>query len=348
MKRPTLIQQIRAGLAALLRGLSSPQQPIETLPVPSLRTTPSGAPQPITRRVSLIIYNPTVHSQDGRKLTEVMRWNDPDRLIAALIEDLREVSHGYANYEIVERIEVDDFPLKQDKYKYTAEHYIRVMRTGQGIHQPDAVDYHKFVADHQLVEKVRDGLIDEVWAIMFPWGGFFESRMCGPEAFWCNAPPLPDTQAAGKRFVIMCFNYERGVGEMLESYGHRAESIMEWVFRGVPESDNLWKRFIRYDLTHPGQAEVGNIHFAPNSRQDYEWGNPTPVPSRWRTWRSYPDLSGRAELTDCRDWGNGDIREHHRWWFRLLPHITGTVSVREMPRDMTNNWWEMIVDPNRA
>ena len=130
------------------------------------------------------------------------------------------------------------------------------------------------------------------------------------------------------------------MGEMLESYGHRAESILAEVFRPVPASANLWKRFTRYDKAAPGQAEVGNIHFAPNSRKDYDWGNPQPVLSRSRTWRSFPNLSGEAERMDSREWGGGDIRAHHRWWFSLLPHAQGESM------GISNNWWAYIIDPN--
>ena len=145
---------------------------------------------------------------------------------------------------------------------------------------------------------------------------------------------------ARRRFVIMGFSYQRGVGEMLENMGHRAESIMRHAYRRTQGEDNLWERFARYDQTHPGQAEVGIMHFAPNSVRDYDWGNKTKVPSRWRTWRAFPDLSGESRMVDCSDWGNGEIRMHHKWWFSLLPHITGRAH------GVSYNWWEHIVDPN--
>ncbi|NLG95778.1 MAG: hypothetical protein GX491_00300 [Chloroflexi bacterium] len=299
---------------------------------------PARLPDPVTVRVSLVIYDPRVN---GQKLTRALGWNDPDRLAAALIDDLREVSHGYANYQVAERIEIDAFPVKKDGFQYTAEDYLSRIRAGQGFHQPDAVDYERVLAESSLVEKINSGAIDEVWTISFPWAGFYESRMAGPGAFWCNAPPLEGT-GANRRFVIMAFNYERGVGEMLESYGHRAESILGHVFRNIPEPDNLWKRFTRHEKTHPGQAEVGNIHFAPNSRRDYDWGNNTPVLTRFNAWRNFPDLSGEPVRAESRAWGQGDIREHHRWWFSLLPHVAGSSN------GISHNWWEYIVDPNRV
>lgn len=292
----------------------------------------------MTRRVSLLIIDPLVPG--GRRLSGALGWHDSDRLAAALIDDLREVSHGYVHYEIAERIVSDEFPVKTDGFQYTADDYLHRWRTHTPFHQPDAVDYHRIVEQFDYINKIHDGIIDEVWAVCFPWGGFYESRMGGPNAFFCNAPALEDTAAAGRRFVIMCFNYERGVGEMLESYGHRAESIMERVFAGFPPEHNLWRRFIRYDAVAPGQAEVGTIHFAPNSTRDYEWGSPRFVPSRCRNWQRFPDLSGEPALVNAAEWGGGDIRAHHRWWFSLLPHRAGEAG------GASANWWQYIVDPN--
>lgn len=304
--------------------------------------TPGREPAPVTRRVSLIIYNPPVPSEGGRRLTQVLGWNDPDRLVAGLIEDLREVSHGYAQYEIAERIEVDTFPVKADGFRYQPDEYVRLWRSRGTFHQPDAVDYYQLLREHDLIDKVNRRVIDEVWTVSFPWAGFYESRMAGPGAFWCNAPPLEGTNEAARRFVIMAYNYERGVGEMLESYGHRTESILAEVFRSVPEPQNLWKRFTRHEKTHPGQAEVGNVHFAPNSQRDYDWGNRQPVMTRYPAWENFPDLSLAPVRAECSAWGQGDIREHHRWWFRLLPHVSGSMY------GIDNNWWRYIVDPNRV
>ncbi len=291
-------------------------------------------------RVSLIIFDPHLESQGGRRLSQALGWNDPDRLVSDLIADLEEVSHGYARYVIAERILTDEFPVKGDGFCYSEAGYLRLVRERRGMHEPDAVDYGKILANYDLPGKINRGEIDEVWTFSFPWAGFYESRMVGPGAFWCNAPPLPDGGQSRRRFVIMAFNYERGVGEMLESYGHRAESILAHVFQSTPAEANLWERFTRHEKSHPGLAEAGNVHFAPNSRQDYDWGNPTPVLSRWRAWLSFPDLTGDPQLSDCRDWGGGDIRAHHKWWFLLMPHSAG------QSMGIANNWWSYIVDPN--
>lgn len=297
------------------------------------------SPAPVWKKVSLIIHNPSVPGT-GQTLNDFLDWHDPDRLTAEFITDIREVSYGYANYQIAERILVDDFPVKQDGFRYTAAQYVRSWQRRGGFHQPDAVNYHALLDQFDMVAKIDSGAIDEFWLFAFPYAGYYESIMAGPGAFWCNAPPLAQTSHASKRFIIMGFNYERGVGEMLESYGHRAESIMAHVYRHKQGRENLWRRFTRHERTHPGRAEVGNLHFAPNSVRDYDWGNPTPVPTRAGNWLNFPDLEGQTRMLDAAAWGRGDMRGHHQWWFRHLPHVQGQTD------GIAHNWWQYIVDPN--
>ena len=337
MNQPDLLTRLANWLRGLFAQPSTPLQPVEEVN----SSAPDG---PVTRKVSLIIYNPVLLTQRGRRLTEVLGWNDPDRLTAALIDDLRTVSHGYVQYQIAERILVDAFPDKADGFAYTGEEYLHCIRNGSGFHQPDDVDYYRILADFDLPEKVKNGSIDEVWTVGFPYAGFYESRMAGPKAFWCNAPALDGTPESGRRYVIMAFNYQRGVGEMLESYSHRVESIMEQVYRKLPPTDNrnYWKRYIRHEKTNPGKSEVGTVHFAPNSVTDYDWGNSNPVLSGCQNWPNFPDLSGAPLTVNCAEWGNGEIRAHHRWWLDHLPHVSGSSAGIHL------NWWEYIADPNRV
>ncbi len=302
---------------------------------------PATLPEPVTRKVLMITHNPSVRSRGNRRLNNLYGWNEPDDLAARYIDDVRWASYGYANYEIAERTVVDGYPVKADGFQYNEASHLRAWESRQ-LYEPNLVDYSALVREFEMVEKVNSGAIDEVWLFGFPYGGYYESIMCGPGAFWCNAPALQGTEHAARKFVIMGFNYERGVGEMLEDLGHRAESMLFKVYEGVRSDANLWERFIRYDKTHPGRAECGNVHFAPNSTRDYDWGNRTPVPSRCDTWYTFPNLDGEPRVVEAREWGNGDIRLHHLWWFRHMPHITGETN------GVANNWWAYIIDPNQV
>jgi len=298
-------------------------------------------PTSISPRVLAVIHNPTLPSEKGRKLNQVLSWNDPDILAKQYIQDVAECTNAYAQYKIVERVEVDGFPVKLDGFRYTPDSYLKSWRSRTGFHQRDAVDYRALLAEFDVVRKINENLIDEVWLFGFPYAGYYESIMAGPDAFWCNAPALEGT-GANRRFVVMGFNYERGVGEMLEDLGHRAESILSKVYEKTTDDANLWERFTRYDKTHPGRAECGNVHFAPNSTRDYDWGSYRPVVSKCQDWLSFPNLRGTTRNVNCTEWGNGDIRLHHLWWFRHFPHVAGEMN------GISNNWWEYVIDPNRV
>lgn len=298
-------------------------------------------PAPIYRKVLMITHNPTLRSKGGITLKQHFRWNDPETLAKGYIDDVRWCSFGYANYEIAEHIVVDGYPVKNDGFRYDEASYLEAWRTRK-FHDPDGVDYMALVREFDMIRRIERGDIDEIWLFGHPYGGYYESIMCGKDAFWCNAPPLTGTRACERRFVIMGFNFERGVGEMLEDLGHRAESILYKVFERVHGDANLFERFTRYDLKFPGQAECGNVHFAPNSVRDYDWGNMRPVSARCDNWVRFPDLTGEPRTVTASDWGGGDIREHHRWWFRRFPHIEGSAN------GVLWNWWEYVIDPNRV
>ena len=308
-------------------------------PLPVVQRSDIALPPPVHRKVLAITHNPILRTQGNRTLKEHFHWQDPHQLAQGYINDIREISFGYANFEVVEHLEVDSYPLKRDGFRYTEQSYLEAWRTRQ-FHDPDGVDYLELVREFRMIERVDSGEIDEVWLFGHPYGGYWESIMSGPEAFWCNAPPLAGTEHASRRFVIMGFNFERGVGEMLEDLGHRAESILFKVFENTHGDANLFEKFLRYDKKYPGRAEVGNVHFAPNSQRDYDWGNHMPVLSRCDTWLNFPDLTGEPRTVTCADWGDGDIRAHHKWWFTRFPHFVGETN------HISWNWWQYVIDPN--
>jgi hypothetical protein len=107
--------------------------------------------------------------------------------------------------------------------------------------------------------------------------------------------------------------------------------------------DNLWERFCRYDRVSPGNAALGNVHFAPNSVRDYDWGNPSRVVSECDDWLyNFPNFKGVRRTVTARDWGNGEIRAHHKWWLKHLPKTAGQIN------GISNNWWQYVMDPNNV
>jgi hypothetical protein len=294
-------------------------------------------------KVLVIVYDPVLGASNGKKLSELMKWNRVQDLVTGFMADLILMSNGMARYQIVQRVNVDEFPVKTDGFRYTPDSYMNVMRNGYSPHVPQGASYTALFTKYNILQRVANHEIDEIWIFGFPHAGFYESVMGGPGAFWCNAPPLKGTDAAKRRFIVMGFSYERYIGEMLEAYGHRAESIMEKVFSKTNGDANLWKRFTRYEKESPGRAACGNIHFAPNSQQDYDWNNPRPVQSECYDWQlNFPDFKGDMRTVGPAEWGGGDMRKHHVWWFSHFPRVAGRRN------GVHNNWWQYVVNPNNV
>jgi hypothetical protein len=340
----SLLDKLNALLAGLTPSTSSASRarPIPAQPAQPAQPVVLEPAVIVSPRVLIFVYDPIMNPATGQKLSQVAGWHRPEDLVGQFVGDLLETSGGLVRYQIVKRIEINEFPVKEDGFRYTPAGYLSVMnRTAPG-HSPDTVNYQDFLTRYKILQLVAGNQIDEIWIFGFPYAGFYESILGGAGAFFCNSDPLPNTAQCARRFAIMGFSYERGVGEMLESFGHRVEFTMNKVYSHLPDQNNLWKKYIRYDKVFPGQAEVGSIHFAPNSQQDYEWGNPRYVPSRCEDWYNFPNFKGTVKQVNCVDWGGGDIRAHHKWWLKHLPKVGGKTN------GIANNWWQYVTDLNRV
>ncbi len=324
-------------ILSLFKPKPAPEPPTPTVPPDSV----DEPAVPTVSKVALIVYDPIM--ENGQKLSQKMNWYRAEELVTAFAGDIQQTSHGMARYDIVQRFQVDEFPVKADGFRYTPQSYLDVVRGAAQPHQPQDVDYAAILSRFDILNKITRGEIDEVWVFAFPYAGFYESTMGGAGAFWCNAPPLKNTAQCPRRFVVMGFSYERFVGEMLESFGHRTESILAKTFEKITGEANLWTRFIRYEKSAPGKAACGNIHFAPNSERDYDWNNPRPVPSECYDWlNNFPNFKGDVRVVTAAEWGSGDIRLHHQWWLRRIPHVAGRKN------SIHHNWWRYFIDPNKV
>ena len=317
--------------------------------------TASAADAGKTYNVMIINFDPifTVNGQTLKQHELLSHWNDPYTLADQFAEDMSEISYNYVNYRIAETIELDEMPRSTEinQAPYTTDEYYETLMTA--IRETDGAywkykgwkdykftfDYDYYFTKYNVYDKVNNGTIDEVWFFGGPVTGvtMHETIMVGKDAFWVNGKPLVKNC---RNFVAYGFNYERGVGEMLEDAGHRQESIMNNLF-GTPNYNkdyaefNEWEKFTAYDKVAPGKSGVGNVHWAPNSTGDYDWGNTRYVSSSCANWINYPDLSGEAHNYNCSEWGDGDIRLHHKWWFKHLPHAVG----KNAETGFYNNWW---------
>jgi hypothetical protein len=303
----------------------------------------AGTDPPKTFKVLVLNYEPIIESQGGLRLHQVAGWNDPRQLAPAYINALRLASGGFVDQMVVDWQDLDVWPVKVDGFAYTDATYLQHLSTGTGWHQPDTANYDVIISSNNVAARVQSGEIDEVFLFGGPYFGYYESRMAGPNAYWVNSPGMPWINS-GRKFILMGFNYERGLAEMLHDYGHRLESIMTHVYGSWSSGSGIahhWDRFSRYHQIAPGLAACGNTHFPPNGQSDYDYGNPFFVTCRADDWLfNWPNLQGTVRLMNSSEWG-ASHEGFMRWMFNHLPRKTGT-----NPDSRQNNWWKYTQDFN--
>ena len=242
---------------------------------------------PLTRKVLVVDFQPG--AVQGR-------WNRSEDLIPGYIDKMREASQGILEYQVAEKLEVPEYPVLMDGRQYTDETFTEVLaddkkalRDANGGYT--LADYDQIIQKFDIMQKIENEKIDEVWMFGGPYFGFYESRMVGRDAFWCNGPAM---ERDCRRFVIMGFNYERDVKEMVHDYGHRSESVLAKQFGSetflrklynqlsTPAPANAYEQFLTdVGTVHrkPGGEEYGQDEFAWLSAMQPEWWPPTIDPN---------------------------------------------------------------------
>ncbi|MEZ5941608.1 MAG: hypothetical protein R3C18_09465 [Planctomycetaceae bacterium] len=299
-----------------------------------------AVPKSKTIRVLVLNFDPVVESEQKR-LHEVCGWFDPRQLAEGYASDVKKSSGGFINYEIVKWLDVEDFPVKQDGFRYSTETYLACRAGQEKWHAPDLADYPRLAEQYGVVDLVDADKVDELWIFGGPYFGFHESAMMGPGAFYINGG-VYNRVGSRRAFAVMGFNYERGVAEMLHNLCHRTESTMTRVYGGwkAEELSSNWSRFAA-NVKQSGMAGVGSCHYPPNAESDYDYGNKHEVESTADDWLNYPELTGRTALVSCETWGGPDYhRNYMKWWFQHLPHADGI-----NPADgKLNNWWRYVFE----
>src|SRR3712207_3000623 len=91
-------------------------------------SAPLTSSDPVHLRALMVIFNPVIEAEGGRRLSEVLRWHNPDVLAEQYAADLHDASGGFARYEVVERLELDEWPLKRDGFRYDDDTFLRAWR----------------------------------------------------------------------------------------------------------------------------------------------------------------------------------------------------------------------------
>jgi hypothetical protein len=312
--------------------------------VPTNTPTPTSAPgeTPVIKRVLVIDYNPVLRTHANMRLRQYKGWSDPLVLEQQYIQDVKEASGGYVTYQVVERIDVSDkyFP-KSDGYTYTETEYLNVLAGTAAHHNPDWINYNLFITTHDICGKVNRNEIDEVWLWGGPWMGYAEAIMAGPGAYFTNGSPITGTTCT-KKVVIMGFNYERGVSEMIEDIGHRFEGTLRTAFGGWFAGQSTdWDKFTKGRNFHGSEGTFnygcGTVHDPHNSASGYDWANTSVVPTTCRSWTNYPPTSTTTASYSCTEWGCSGYG-YKKYWLAHIPKSAGSTNGK------FNNWWRYLFE----
>lgn len=322
-------------------------------------TNPAGsaATEPVQARVQVnvlvINIDPVLKTRGNVKLHQHMKWSDPWALTESMVRDAQSSSGGYVDYHVVEKIDFDGFPTFRDGFTYTEESFLDMWEKNRDKAHGSMTSFKWLFEKFDLATKIKTQDLKEIWLWGAPYMQWDELHWKIPgdkipyqtENPWFYRPyDIPDV---GRTVWIMGWNYERGEGEMLESYCHRIESVLSLtVGKGVWEPKkqlaNSWNQFSRVDKDFPGQAEVGTVHYAPNSTNDYDWNNTNAVWTYADDWPNYPKLARARKLQNATTGGWSGIRGHHLWWMGRLPRQPGVTD------GFYNNWWQYIVNYDDA
>ncbi len=172
-----------------------------------------------------------------------------------------------------------------------------------------------------------------------------------------NSVRSKDLPVCRKSYSVYQYNYGRGKGEVLENHGHHIEAILNWIDgrETLPQKEwnNLlfWGDFVGSDISHKIVKQLpscGWTHYAPNSKNDYEWRNENPISSECEDW--IPGHFDSVKSLDCHTWygavcvddGGAGFKI---WWMQNIPGKDNGILY-----DGKNlrNWWEFIGDFDNA
>jgi hypothetical protein len=300
-------------------------------------------------KVVVLIYDPVLESEGGKRMTEHLKANDPVEYSHILANVIREASWGYIDYRIADVLRVDAFPVKVDGFLYTDESFMEARKKQEW--QPATSSYRKFFEDHRLLERFKREAITELW--VWGCGGMHFDEFAGyiPNRYARYGPtdnpwlyrPYDIPPELGRTTWVMGFNYECGPDNMIHSYVHRIESMAALAYGdGIWDTKTRrdpWNVFSWLEMDHQGTpSQVGNCHVPPTGQSGYDYNNARRVLSQADAWARFPDLSGVApRLVSAAEWGNNQFG-YMKWILERVPKFAGATQWGY------NNWWVHIAN----
>jgi hypothetical protein len=272
--------------------------------------------------------------------------------------------HGYKNpnavpsigYRVVEHIIVYDIPPPGT-------------RSWPGAPgSPRFPDWFKIFADLGLTALFQQHTIRELWFAESSFdAGFpsfnpaihdtldaranFESNMSSPltgdvsNSFRWN----DDLPVLNHTYVVYGISFRRSQAEAVHNVGHQLEATLSHVNWLQDGNDNVfWKQFV--GQTPSGTfitGRAGWTHMPPNTTNNYDYLNPTLVPSDIEDWR--PDGAGSKTSVNVNTWGNlvfpwpggsgFSQRTESQWYIYWMQNHPGRGNRIPHGSSWMTNWW---------
>jgi hypothetical protein len=247
--------------------------------------------EPITRKVLVINFRPAAIPA---------AWSQAEALIPQYIEKMKEASGNQLVYQVVKKLDTSTYPVLPGTRQYDDVSWGRALHDDAQAYRDQnkqylMADYQRLIQEYDFRQVVQGQQADEIWMFGGPYFGFYESCMIGRGAFWCNGPGI---NLDCSRCVVMGFNYQRSVREMVHDYGHRAERILAKHFGSeafvdklyqlepTPPPKNPFEQFLlKHGTVHrePGGEEYKQNEFAWLSAMQPDWWPLTIDPNQVQT-----------------------------------------------------------------
>ena len=256
-------------------------------------------------------------------------------------------------------------------------------------------DYEKIFNYLGIKEFVENEGVKEIWITDFPHDSYpstVESGIYNQELFKLMPETNMSSPISGdisnsyriqddlpiydKTYVVYGYNGHRGVDTNIHNRGHQIEQMLDYLERDKISNEQLfWNKFVGIGQSENGKIDfsktalngrVGNTHYPPNGRQDYDYYNDEYIDSdifNWtpqggekqkvnrNSWRQMPLNFTYNKYSDSGipNINNDDATKWLITWFQSIPGENNNIPYIKNNNNYTlTNWWDLIYNWDEA
>ena len=204
--------------------------------------------------------------------------------------------------------------------------------------------------------------VKEVWLWGYHHGNIYpvESDMSSPTTGDISNSNRfnDDLPIYNKTYTLYNYNFTRSSNEAVHDHGHQLEAILSYAAQVQDGgSDFFWHRFVGQNAQNQFiTGRCGWTHMPPNTTQDYDYANYTPVLSDCEDWT--PDDIGQQTLVNADTWGQlnyhwpyGRVPDgiiEHNWYVFMMQNMPGLENQINYGAKTVANWWRFTGDWDNA